>query len=227
MRNEIECLELAHGGMRAKILNLGAALFELEVCGSTGPRPVILRNRQPRDYWDNPHYLGAVAGRCANRIRGGRCDIEGRPYQLDRNERGITHLHGGSKGFSRRLWSVKWRSEAAVELELHSLDGDQGYPGNLVASCRYDLLPDFRVRLSLTAVTDRTTLVNLAGHAYFNLEQGRSILDHTAADRSRALHPGGRRSIAGWSHPGCCRHLLRLPQARDDRRAASPVADWL
>jgi aldose 1-epimerase len=176
---QIECLEIAHGGLRATILNLGASLFALEVFGSRGSRPVILSNRQPRDYWANPHYLGAIVGRCANRIRGGRCEIDGRPHQLDRNERGITHLHGGSDGFSRRLWTVKRHSQTAVDLELRSADGDQGYPGNLVASCSYALLPDCRLRLSMTAVTDRTTLVNLAGHAYFNLEQGRSILDHT------------------------------------------------
>ena len=225
VEEQIECLELAHGGMRAKILSLGAALFELEFCGSRGPRPVILKNRQPRDYWDNPHYLGAVAGRCANRIRGGRCEIDGRPYQLDRNERGITHLHGGNRGFSRRLWSVKWRSETAVELELRSMDGDQGYPGNLVASCRYELLQDCRVRLSLTAVTDRTTLVNLAGHAYFNLEQSRSILDHrlqieathyTPVDDD--LLPDGRiLAVAGTCFD------FREPVTIGERRHLSPI----
>jgi aldose 1-epimerase len=169
---------ISGSGLSATVLALGAALYNLEVEMPGGPRQVILGLPSPEAYHHNPHYLGAIAGRCANRIRDGHCVIAGRTHQLDCNEAGITHLHGGSVGFSRRRWTLTARSATAVELELHSEDGDQGYPGNLVVTCRYEVLPPACLRLTLSALSDAPTLVNLAGHAYFSLEPGRSVLDH-------------------------------------------------
>lgn len=143
-----------------------------------GWRPVILSLHNPQAYATNPHYLGVIAGRCANRIRGGDCVIDGYAHQLDRNEDSVTHLHGGEEGFSRKRWTIVHRSSCAVELCLHSPDGDQGYPGNLDANCVYEILPDDRLRITLSAKADATTLVNLAAHAYFNLLPGSSVLDH-------------------------------------------------
>ncbi len=143
-----------------------------------GWRPVILSLRNPQAYATNPHYLGVIAGRCANRIRGGDCVIDGHAHQLDLNENGVTHLHGGGMGFSRKHWTIARRTASTVELSLQSPDGDQGYPGNLDVTCLYEAFPDARLRITLSAKADAKTLVNLATHAYFNLLPGSSVLDH-------------------------------------------------
>ena len=175
----IEAVSITNERISATILNMGAALMDLSINMPEGRRPVILRHKSPDAYAGNPHYLGVIAGRCANRIRDGGCEIDGRYYQLNRNENGVTHLHGGRLGFSRKLWTIIARTGTAVELGLHSSDGDQGYPGNLDATCVYEILASDCLRITLDAQSDATTLVNLAAHAYFNLKPGSSILDHT------------------------------------------------
>lgn len=174
----IDTISLSEGRLSANVLTMGASLMDLVLEMPGGPRPVILSLGIPEAYRINPHYLGVIAGRCANRIRGGDCVIDGRSHQLDRNENGGTHLHGGGNGFSRKLWQVAARTNTSVTLALQSPDGDQGYPGNVKATCLYELLPGNRLRITLTATTDATTLLNLAAHAYFNLAPGSSILDH-------------------------------------------------
>lgn len=150
----------------------------LSIAMPEGPRPVILSLGSAAAYMDNPHYLGVIAGRCANRIRGGECMIDGKAYALDRNENRTTHLHGGAQGFSRKQWDVTARTPQTVALRLHSPDGDQGYPGNMLAECVYEALPGLRLRITLTAMSDAETLANLASHSYFNLSPGSSILEH-------------------------------------------------
>lgn len=58
----------------------------------------------------------------------------------------------------------------------------QGYPGSLTVTVRYELLAHAaELRTSISASTDRPTVVNIAQHSYFNLEGHSSgdILDHT------------------------------------------------
>jgi aldose 1-epimerase len=173
-----ETASISSGPLSAQVLAFGAALMRLSFAMPEGPRPVVLSLDGPRAYITNPHYLGVIAGRCANRIRGGDCVIGGRAYHLDRNENGETHLHGGKGGFSHQLWRIVRQTPTSIELRLHSPDGDQGYPGNMKVACRYDVLPGGRLRIALQATCDTTTLANLAPHAYFNLAPGSSILDH-------------------------------------------------
>ncbi|MGS2744360.1 aldose epimerase family protein [Halomonas sp. LS-001] len=130
---------------------------------------------------ENP-YFGALIGRYANRIKQGRFSLNGQAYTLSCNE-GTNHLHGGQQGFDQRLWSAKTvetASGAGVELTLTSPDGDQGYPGELIACIRYLLDDDNRLTLDYHATCDAATHVNLTQHSYFNLEgEGqRDILDH-------------------------------------------------
>lgn len=178
MTERIEVVAIERGGLSAQVLSAGASLFDLSVKMGGGKRRVILQLPSIEDYRDNPNYLGVIAGRCANRIRAGQCRIGGREVQLDLNERGKTHLHGGSQGFSRRNWLVGTRTPDRVELSLVSPDGDMGYPGTVTARCRYEALDGLALRITLEAETDAETLVNLAAHGYFNLLPGSSVLDH-------------------------------------------------
>ena len=169
------------GGPSATVIGIGAALRRLVVPAPGGPRPVVLGHPDLAGYRTNPAYLGVTAGRYANRIAGGRFRLDGRTWQLARNEGGRTHLHGGTVGFSHRLWTLLEASAASATFELVSADGDEGYPGRLTARCRYTLLPPATLRVTLTATTDAATVVSLAHHSYFTLDPGRAVLDHRLA----------------------------------------------
>jgi aldose 1-epimerase len=159
------------------LLDLGATVHGLEVRGGDGTRRnVVLGQPSPADYLASGAYLGGTIGRYANRIAGGRFELEGRPVQVGTHDRG-NHLHGGPDGFDRRLWQLEDHSGTHASLALESPDGDQGFPGRLRAEVRFEVLDD-RVRVDLVATTDATTVVNLTSHAYFNLDgPGRGTVD--------------------------------------------------
>lgn len=117
-------------------------------------------------------YAGALIGRFANRIAGASFALGGMQHSLAANA-GEHTLHGGACGFDRALWQVvaaEPQSDCAyVELVHHSPDGDQGFPGNLEVHARYTLLAGGKLELRLAASTDRTTVINLTAHPYFNL----------------------------------------------------------
>ncbi|WKA59147.1 aldose epimerase family protein [Planococcus shenhongbingii] len=133
---------------------------------------VVLGFDTLEEYGDNPHFLGAVAGRFAGRIKGGTFTLEGQDYKLAANANGH-HLHGGNKGFSHKLWKSEMmqnESEAAIEFSYWSPDGEEGYPGNLELKVTYRIRDEANdVIISYSAVSDKTTLLNVTNHSYFNL----------------------------------------------------------
>lgn len=158
---------------------------------------------------DNTGYFGALIGRYANRIAHGTFTLDGKPYHIPTNE-GINMLHGGNRGFDKRVWDAREvsSSQSAV-LELHYLspDGEEGFPGNLNVTVRYCLGNQNDLRIDYRATTDKDTVLNLTNHSYFNLAGAGSgtILNHKltlAADRftpvDRTLIPTGAiESVAG------------------------------
>lgn len=178
-------------GVTMRVLTWGAVIRELVVPTANGRQSVVLGLNSIEDYVAHSPYFGAIVGRHANRIGRARFTLNGNTYKLDANEGG-NQLHGGSMGFGTRLWSIVDRSEASVTLGLVSDDGDMGYPGRLVATCTYTLLPLSTVRIELTATTDKPTPVNLTTHGYFNLDGSDNILSHRlmiAADYITPTHP--------------------------------------
>lgn len=166
-------------GSFASILDWGATLRDLVVPLPGGQRQrVVLGYERPEDYRANPAYLGAIVGRHANRIAGGRFALDGRSHQLTLNEDGRTHLHGGSAGFSHQPWQIAERTAASVTLTLTSPDGDQGYPGTVTATCTYTLAAPATLVVALSATTDAPTPVNLAHHSYFTLAEGADAREH-------------------------------------------------
>ncbi len=151
-------------------------------------------------------YQGAFIGRFANRIRDGRYTHNGTTYQLDRNENGTKHLHGGETGFSKKMLTLTEASDTHLVFSLLSPDGECGYPGNMTASVAYSLCQNC-LRIDYTAVCDKDTPVNLTNHAYFNLngEGSGSIADHlvmidadTVTEVDEELLPTGKElSVAG------------------------------
>jgi aldose 1-epimerase len=135
------------------------------------------------DYVERNPFFGATVGRYANRIGGAKFVLEGVEYPLAANN-GPNHLHGGKKGFDKVVWRLedigKDADRAAVKLTYVSEDGEEGYPGNLACSVTYTLTSDNELRIDFEAETDKTTVINLTNHSYFNLAgQGAgNILDH-------------------------------------------------
>ncbi len=152
-------------GLSVAILSLGAVLRRLDFHG----RPMVLGRDDPHDYIEKTPQFGAVVGRFANRIAGGRFTLDGTAYDLDRNEAGRTHLHGGLRGFSRRLWTFAEVGPRSLTLAYHAADGEEGYPGALDVTCTYAITGPGTLRATLTARTDKPTIVNLTNHSYFNL----------------------------------------------------------
>lgn len=160
------------------ITDVGAAWMSCLVPVDGTVREVLLGHSAPEDYRTQPGYLGAVVGRHANRVAGASFDLDGQRYQLQANE-GPNQLHGGEDGFHRRTWEVTSHTKDTLVLGLFSPDADQGFPGELRVRAIYRVQPSFTVTLTLEATTTKPTLVNLTGHAYFNLDgDGRDIRGH-------------------------------------------------
>jgi aldose 1-epimerase len=139
------------------------------------PGEITLGFSRLADYEADHPYIGALIGRYGNRIADGRFSLAGVTYQLARND-GANHLHGGRRGFDRGLWRAEPHDAPEPSLTLHYLspDGEEGYPGQLTVSVRYQLTAAHQLRLDYQATTNRPTIVNLTHHAYFNLAgQGR------------------------------------------------------
>ena len=111
---------------------------------------------------------GFVAGRCANRIANATFDLNGKTYNLDKNN-GQHHLHGGSKGFGEVDWKKIYQSEDTITFELNSRDGDMGYPGNLKITVAYTLNEYNELTIQYDAISDADTLINPTNHLYFEL----------------------------------------------------------
>jgi aldose 1-epimerase len=116
----------------------------------------------------NGPYMGAVVGRCANRIAKGKFSLKGVDYTIAVNN-GPNHLHGGIKGFSKVVWDVACKAGNFVTFEYYSADGEEGYPGDVRVAVTYTLNDNNELIMEFSATTDKTTVFNLAGHSYFNL----------------------------------------------------------
>jgi aldose 1-epimerase len=169
----VEAVTLSNShGIRARIIAYGATLQALEVPDRDGrSADVVLGYDELAGYVRRPNYFGATIGRFANRIAGGTFVLEGKRYQLTRNDK-TNSLHGGAQGFDRQLWRVVTLREgptASVTFALTSPSGDQGYPGRLEVSATYALDESGNLSIDYTATTDAPTVVNLTNHALFNL----------------------------------------------------------
>jgi len=166
-------------GMTAKVLTFGGIISELRVPDGTGSaRNVALGLRSLAEYEAGHPYFGAITGRYANRIAAGRFTLDGRRYQLYKND-GRNSLHGGQTGFDKRLWSARAAGKA-LELCYSSPAGEEGYPGQLDVTVRYSLGEDCALCIAYQAETDAPTVLNLTNHSYINLagEGAGSIEQH-------------------------------------------------
>lgn len=184
------------GGSVAKIMTYGGIVQSLKVPGKDGKLvDVVLGYDNLDGYVTNNPYFGALIGRYGNRIGGGKFTLDGKTYTLATNN-GPNHLHGGVKGFDKRVWAakpLKWKDGAALELTYRSADMEEGYPGNLDVKAVYVLTDANELKVLFTAKTDKPTIANLTHHSYFNLSGGGTILDHLCyinADKTTPVDAG-------------------------------------
>lgn len=195
-------------GLELKITNYGCIIVSTLAPDRQGKLGDVVLGFETLEKYLEPHpFFGAVAGRYANRIAGGKFSLNGVEYTLAQNN-GPNHLHGGLKGFDKAVWQAEeFSSEGEVGLKLthESPDGDEGYPGTLKVTVFYTLNNEGTLRLDYLATTDQDTVLNLTNHSYFNLSGAETILDHEVrlnADRftpvDATLIPTGElRSVAG------------------------------
>lgn len=169
-------------GMVVKVMSYGAIITEVQVPDRTGTMASVVLGADSLDaYLRGYPAAAAVIGRVANRIAKARFTLEGVEYRLAANS-GPNHIHGGTRGFAQKVWNAEALpsspGQAGVRFTYFSKDGEEGYPGNLTASVTYTLTDANELRLDYEARTDKTTIVNLTNHAYFNLAGSGDILDH-------------------------------------------------
>jgi aldose 1-epimerase len=190
-------LENRHG-LKTEICDYGGTVVRLFVPDRRGElADVVLGFDSVEEYARNRGYFGALIGRCGNRTAGGKFTHAGKSYTLAANNSpaGVPcHLHGGVKGFDKVLWQaepIDTDAGPAVRLRYRSVDGEEGYPGNLDVEVVYTLTQDDALRLDYTATTDQPTPVNLTNHSYFNLhgEGQADILDHALTLHASTFTP--------------------------------------
>ena len=167
-------LTLANEHLKVGLTNYGARMLSIEAPDRTGRMDHVLLGFDRAEMILKAGSFGAVLGRYANRIAGGRFTLDGTAYQLSVND-GANTLHGGKKAFSKCFWTLAARDTASVTFTFESPDGDQGFPGALSARATYTLEGN-ALRLVLEATTMAPTPVNLSAHPYFNLA-GAAALD--------------------------------------------------
>lgn len=169
-------------GMEVDIITFGGIITTLKAPNKDGKfEDVVLGYNNLEPYLTNPTFFGALIGRYGNRIANGKFTLNGTEYTLATNN-APNHLHGGDTGFDKVVWNaepVENGDTVALKLSYLSKDMEEGYPGNLNTTVVYTLTPDNTLEVSYEATTDKTTIVNLTQHSYFNLsgDFSKTILD--------------------------------------------------
>ena len=167
----IQVYTLANGhGLEARIITYGGAVVSLKTPDKTGAMGDIVQGFDSMDGYLSPEpYFGALIGRYGNRIGHAKFTLDGKEYTLPKNDNGNT-LHGGERGFDKRVWTARELPGGVLALTYLSKDGEEGFPGNLQATVTYQLTDKDELRIEYTATTDKDTVVNLTNHSYFNLK---------------------------------------------------------
>lgn len=177
-------------GASVEVSTLGAGITSVRVPDKFGNiGEVALGYADPADYMADGPCMGKIPGRYANRIAKGHLEVEGKTYQLSINN-GPNALHGGPTGFQNHIWESALIPNG-VRFTYVSNDGEENYPGKLTAIAEYTWSEDNVLTLVMKATTDKTTVVNLTNHAYFNLEgaDAGSVLKHKLQIKSDKFLP--------------------------------------
>lgn len=170
-------------GMSVSCLNYGCIITDILTPDHSGKlENIVLGFTEIEDYIEHGPYFGAMVGRVAGRIKDGQFELDGTVYNLAENE-GNNHLHGGKKAFHNVIWDASIfqdEDKAGIEFTYISVDGEEGYPGNVKMTVKYMLNNENQLTISVEGITDQNTLLNVTNHSYFNLsgEVKRDVLAH-------------------------------------------------
>ncbi|MFT4074019.1 MAG: aldose epimerase family protein [Asticcacaulis sp.] len=171
---QVEMVELKNAkGITAKLITYGAAIQSLMVPDREGKAAdVVIGYDTIEGYEKTPNFTNVTVGRYANRIAGGKFTLDGKTYTLPLNDKTNT-LHGGPKGWDKHNWTIKdvqqGADSASVTFTYTSPDGDEGFPGTVVAEVTYTLNNNDDLTVSYKATTDKPTVINMTNHGLFNL----------------------------------------------------------
>jgi len=181
-------------GISLCVTDFGCRIISLNVPDRNGVfADVVLGNNDEagyENYGSGERFLGATIGRFGNRIASGRFELDGKVYNVPVNN-GKNSLHGGFKGFDMVRWTVEYVTENRIEFSYLSVDGEEGYPGNLMVKMSYELAQDNSLVIEYKAETDKATVVNLTHHSFFNLrgEGNGTVNDHILTIFADAFTP--------------------------------------
>jgi aldose 1-epimerase len=167
-------------GMEVHIMNYGAIITKIIVPDKNEVmEDVVLGFENVADYIKDSPYFGAVVGRYGNRIAAGKFSLDGKNYTLAAQNNG-QHLHGGLKGFDKKVWKTSAKKDGSITFSYVSKDGEEGFPGNLEIQVTYTLTEDNAISMDYVAKTDQATVLNICNHSYFNLAGNakRDVLAH-------------------------------------------------
>jgi len=183
-------------GLVIEFLSHGARITSIKVPDREKHIDVVIGYDTADEAINGDEYFAAMCGRVANRIANGKFSLEGVEYQLAQNN-GPNSLHGGPNGFQTKYWEVEEIDSNSYKLSLTSPDSDENFPGELKVEMVYSLNNNNEFNIDISAKTDKTTIVNLTSHPYFNLKgsgQG-NILDHLLEINADKMTPLNENSI--------------------------------
>ena len=190
-------------GSSVKITNFGGTITSIVVGDRSGRyADVTLGFDKLAPYLENKPFFGSIIGRFGNRIAGAAYELDGQSFGLTPND-GPNSLHGGPGGFHKKLWSARelmLDGQVALELTTISPDGEEGLGGNLAVHVTYSLSCENELRIDYRATCDKSTVINLTNHAYFNLKGPAAggpggIVDHKLTLAADAFTPTDAASI--------------------------------
>ena len=160
---------IKNANLQMSVINYGAIIEDLTFIDLNNQNVSLVLKRNTLDeYIADRSYLGAVIGRFCNRIENGRFMLNGVKYQVTQNQKGNL-LHGGEQGFNKKVWQVKQVTDNSITLFYQSVDGEEGFPGNLDTTVKYTLTSENKLQIEYFATTDKDTIVNFTNHTYFNV----------------------------------------------------------
>lgn len=191
--SDVLAINIRGGSLEASCMTWGASLRDLR--HSAIQHSLVLGSADLQAWFENFRYYGSVVGPVANRIAGGRFALNGKTVDTDRNENGVTTLHGGSQGFGERNWKLQEYSASSCEFVLQQPDGLGGFPGNLRVKVIYALDESDTFVIRIEGKTDCTTYFNPAFHGYWNLDGKSSVASHVLQIDADTYLPVDERQI--------------------------------
>ena len=182
-------------GTAVDILTYGATVNSIYAADKNGVFADVLSGFDTIEGHENfSDYQGMTVGRYANRIAGGKFSIDGVEYNVEKNERGITCLHGGAE-LSTAIWKAFIVDDNAIEMNYTSPDGAMGFPGKVDFKVTFTLHEDNALKIEYFAISDKKTVLNMTNHAYFNLAGKGDVLAHELMINADAYTPIDENSI--------------------------------